>query len=222
MKRESTKSLAIERIVKEYTSANYDVVIQPEPNLLPSQLRRFQPDILARKGNKHVLIEVKSRNEFAAETEMSALAKEIEKLKGWQLEVQFIGPARQLQEQPVAPLSLKQASERLDSVSLLLSHDDPESALVIAWSVFEAVLRQLSWNADVPVIPWNALRAAKQLVTLGILSRSEYELFMSGSNTRNQVVHGGSVTRSVEPMVHSIVSTVRRLIKQSEMRSPAH
>lgn len=210
-------TMTVERIAEEYRRDGYEVVIQPSAELLPSELRKFQPDILAHRQNERVLIEVKSRRQFAAESELSALAGRVGKLKGWRLEIQFVEPPRERDQQQAAPLSLEEATARLNSATLLLSQKDPGAALVVAWSAFEAVLRRLCWKADVPVVPWNGRRAAKQLLSIGLLSRSDYNLFMRGLEARNQVVHGATVGRSVRQTVHSVISTVRRLGGQSKI-----
>ena len=202
---------AIERIAGEYERAGYDVIVQPTPDLLPSSLRKFQPDLLARGEKESVVVEVKSRRELANENVISTLATEIRKLKGWRLEVQFVESPLNDRDTPLMPLSLEEVDVRLDSATLLLSRGDAASALVLAWSAFEAILRQISWKADVPIAPWNGRRAAKQLLSMGLLARSEYDLFMRGLELRNQVVHGGAAGRSVKRIVHSVVSAVRRL-----------
>jgi hypothetical protein len=110
--------------------------------------------------------------------------------------------------------SLKDMSVRLRSAELLLSHKDSESALVVAWSAFESVLRYLTNFWDIPIRPWNRQRAIKKLVSIGHIRRSDCELFIRGLETRNQIVLGGSGRQSVAPLVNAVVGTVNRLIDE--------
>jgi hypothetical protein len=167
------------------------------------------------------VVEVKSRRDLVTESDIAQIAEYTRRLKGWRLEVQVIEEAREALEAPTAPLSLKEALRRLHSASLLLKRKDAESALVVAWSAFEAVLRQLSWDADVVISPWSGVRAAKQLVALGVLTRSDYELFMRGLDARNHAVHGGTVPSSVRQLVQSVISAVRRLAEQHNKKRSA-
>jgi hypothetical protein len=215
MRRYDSEVQTIEQVAGEYQRAGYDVVIRPDREQLPNALRAFQPDLLAKSAEETVVIEVKSRRELVSERQIASLAETIQSLKGWRLEVRVLEVPRYRREQAVLPMSVDEASHRLESATLLLSRKDYGSALVLAWSAFEAALRQLSWQADIAVAPWNAPRALKQLFSIGALSRSDYDLFMRGLEARNHVVHGGTAPRQADSLVRTVVSTVRRLLSEA-------
>jgi len=220
MKKLFTESQAIERIVGEYKRAGYEIHAEPVPSFLPKSLRPFRPDLIAHKGDEWVWIDIKSRREIASDAEISDLATQIGKLKGWHLEVQFIEPPDRGARLITNPLLEKDISTRLNSARLLLSHEDPDSALLITWSALEAILHQLTWNKDVGIEPWNGVRAAKQLTAVGELSRTDYEFVLRTAEARNQVAHGGSAGASTRSMVRSLISLALRLMRTSERSAP--
>ena len=176
MKRPPTEYESIEKLAAKYKRQGYDVVIHPSREQLPSVLRQFRPDLIARREDDKVVVEMKSHQELFTERDLVPIAEQVAKLQGWRLELQVVGQTRQARQKTAAPLSPEDALRRLASAAALLKSKDQESALVVAWSAFEAVLRQMSWHADIPMSPWNAARAAKQLVAIGVLTRSDYEL----------------------------------------------
>jgi hypothetical protein len=197
-------------LAAEYRRAGYDVVINPQGDQLPLPLRQFEFDLIALSPNDNVVIEVKHRRDFETPF-IKAIAARVSEIPGWRFEVQFIGePGIQLQA-PASPLTLPQIRGRLDSARLLLAHNDADSALVVAWSAFEAVLRLITWGADMVIAPWNGRRAAKELVVLGVLSRSDYDLLYRGLSARNHVVHGSAAPRTLKPLVRSVLKAVERL-----------
>jgi hypothetical protein len=214
MKRRPTEYESLEALAGQYRRAGYDVVIRPERDQLPAVLRRFQPDMIARREDDNVVFEMKSRAELVTDNQLAQFAEYVAKLKGWRFEVQVIEQPKEHLQRPAAPLSVEEALRRLSSATLLLKANDGESALVVAWSAFEAVLRQLSWQADIVISPWNGRRAAKELVMRGAITRSDYDLFMRGLEARNHVVHGGATARPVKPLVRSVISAVRRVASE--------
>jgi Holliday junction resolvase len=54
-----------ERLLKladEYRDKGYEVSFHPSPEDLPDFLRNYSPDLIVRRGNEAVVVEVKSRS----------------------------------------------------------------------------------------------------------------------------------------------------------------
>ena len=49
-------------IAEEYRSRGYEVIEQPSPEQLPEFLAGYHPDVLVRKGDEAIIVEVKSRS----------------------------------------------------------------------------------------------------------------------------------------------------------------
>ena len=60
MKPARAHSLLEEQVAQRYREAGYEVFFDPEPTMIPFDLGRYRPDILARKENLNLIIEVKS------------------------------------------------------------------------------------------------------------------------------------------------------------------
>ena len=65
--------------------------MEPHGAQLPGVLAGFQPDFLASNPEETVVVEVKSGNVLAKQTDMPALASAVEALPGWRFELVVIG-----------------------------------------------------------------------------------------------------------------------------------
>ena len=52
---------AIQALAARYRQEGFEVVAEPSASELPAALRPFQPDLLARRGDEMVVVEVKTR-----------------------------------------------------------------------------------------------------------------------------------------------------------------
>lgn len=50
------------QLAEEYRGQGYEVSFQPNPDDLPDFLKTYRPDLVARRGDEAVIIEVKSRS----------------------------------------------------------------------------------------------------------------------------------------------------------------
>jgi Holliday junction resolvase len=62
-------------IAEEYRSSGYEVIEEPSPDQLPDFLSGYTPDLLIRKGNEAVVVEVKSRSSLAKDPRVRDLAR---------------------------------------------------------------------------------------------------------------------------------------------------
>ncbi len=54
-------SLCIETAIQAYRGKGYDVSIEPQGDQLPDFLQAFRPDLIARKGDEHIVVKVRVR-----------------------------------------------------------------------------------------------------------------------------------------------------------------
>ena len=52
----------VQELAQEYQDRGYQVTVGPEPGQLPEPLARFRPDLVARKSDDAVVVEVKPRD----------------------------------------------------------------------------------------------------------------------------------------------------------------
>jgi len=158
------------------------VTIEPSETDLPAPLHGFCPDLVARRGQQHLVVQVVASRQRLASMRGVALAKQVSRLPGWQLVMVYV---------PEPPL-IEDQEQLLDGAARAreLAAHDPEAALLLGWSALEGTLHRLaladSRGADVGST--GALLARP--TSLGTVDEDEHELLRSALRMRNTLVHG--------------------------------
>ena len=81
-------TIALERerasaIAAEYRRKGYEVIEEPSTEQLPDFLSGYQPDLIVRKGDEAIIVEVKTRSSLAAYPQIRELARTLEGEPGW-------------------------------------------------------------------------------------------------------------------------------------------
>lgn len=85
-----TEQLERERLLElaeEYRKKGYEVLMPPKPEELPDFLRGYSPDMIVRRGEEAIVIEVKSRTSIASAQYLQGLAQAVEEHPGWRVEL---------------------------------------------------------------------------------------------------------------------------------------
>ncbi len=56
------ESLRVQKVGQVYRNKGYDVLIEPQGDQLPDFLQTFRPDLIAHKGDEHIVVEVTTPN----------------------------------------------------------------------------------------------------------------------------------------------------------------
>ena len=203
------------QLAEEYRGQGYEVSFQPNPEDLPDFLKTYRPDLVARRGDEAVIIEVKSRSSLDSSSTqyLRNLAQAVEQHPGWRFElvmanseegVFFQKAERSLQETEIVS-RLQVAQE--------LAQQHPESAILYAWSLAEAALRLVAEHEGLSLNRFEVLYLVKQLVTEGIISRDEYQLLMSTLSLRNAVAHGFITTQLTQESVDELINITEHLLE---------
>src|SRR3954464_13348070 len=102
----------LERLAEKYRREGFEVFLRPTPSEIPSFFENTPIDLLARKGDR--IAAIKNNDEAMAEDEQIELA---------------------------GKLGVESASLLIQEAELLLSPLTLRSALVMAWSAYEAAAR---------------------------------------------------------------------------------
>src|SRR3954465_2370643 len=78
-------------IAEEYRSRGYEVFEAPSAEQLPDFLSGYQPDLLIRKGNEAIVVEVKSRSSLAKDPRIRDLARLLQTKPNWNFELVVVG-----------------------------------------------------------------------------------------------------------------------------------
>ena len=186
----------LQEIAAEYEARGYEVLVEPSPEQLPEFLVGFRPDLVARRPNDSVVVEVKVGTQTAASERFRELAETIQRQPGWRFSLVVIDPRSDEVAPPTQPLLDRQEIvDRLGRANELLKTGATDAAFLLMWISVEALLRHIATREGLPLerVPSSSLM--KELFSLGLLSRSELEVAQRAFSVRNALVHGFATTR---------------------------
>lgn len=178
----------IREVVKEYKSKGYSVIENPSKNDVPKFLNNFIPDLIAKKNEDNVIIEIKissntNRNQFL---ELENIAKIIEKEKYWRFELIITNP-KEYNDNNGELLSDNEIISRIDSSKRILE-DDINIAFLSLWTVFETIARK---NLPNELYKNNTINGIiKDLYSKSLINHQEYKNLDDFLKNRNNIIHG--------------------------------
>lgn len=188
----ATESELVRRVAQRYRDEGYDVRIEPSSGELPFDVGGYQPDLLAIRGDEHLMIEVKTSSRREPLDRLVAVANVVRQHPQWRfLLVTSDDVARGdlvLPEQDLPTWS--DLRKELENVRQLETNGAHSAALLVTWSLLEGILRRHSWDEHLPIhrLPTSAL--IKQMYSLGELSAAYYDSLLQILTTRNEAAHG--------------------------------
>ncbi|MEH2420661.1 MAG: hypothetical protein V7K48_06850 [Nostoc sp.] len=214
----STANLERERLLKlaeEYRKKGYEVFFHPNIEDLPEFLNNYRPDMIVRKGEENVVIEVKSRSSLNSSSNqyLGNLAQAVERHPGWRFELVMTNP-EDTTYSPKAEGSLQEHEiESQLQVARQLTTQHPELALLSSWSLVEATLRLLAQKEELSLERFDPRYLIKQLATEGVISKSEYQLLMNLLPLRNSIAHGFKTTQITQNSVYELIELTEQLLR---------
>jgi len=204
------------QIAEDYRAKGYEVTMQPAQNELPPSLSAYRPDILARRGDEAVVVEIRSRPTSRRQPPLEGLAKAVRALPGWRFElvmaepdIAFPLPGRTL------PWTTSEACKALDEADRLLEAGHAEAALLMAWAGAEAALRLVAKREGVDTRRSEANFLLDRLTTEGVLGQREYQALRGALALRNAIAHGLKPGSPVRSKVPGLLRTARGLLEPS-------
>ena len=211
-----TANLERERLLKlaeEYREKGYEVFFHPNPEDLPDFLNHYRPDMIVRRGEENVVIEVKSRSSLNSSSNqyLGNLAQAVERHPGWRFELVMTNP-EDTTYSPKAETSLQEHEiESQLQVARQLTTQHPESAILYSWSLLEATLRLIAQKEELSLERFDSHYLVKQLATEGVISKSEYQLLMNALPLRNSIAHGFKTTQITQNSVYELIELTEQL-----------
>lgn len=199
----------------EYRNKGYEVIEAPASEQLPDFLSGYQPDLLARKGDETVVIEIETRASLASDSHVRDLARLLQAKPGWNFELVVVKEEAENFDAPVGirPFGEKDILQGLKTVRQLLASGDNESALLLLWPSVEAAVRRLVVKEKLALERLTPQYTFKQAVINGVISREDYNLLMHGMKYRNALVHGFKPADLDTTLLNQLVDTVERLLQ---------
>lgn len=205
----------IREVAENYRSKGYEVILEPQQEQLPDFLLRYRPDLLVRKGEESVVIEVKSKATLAHADDLQGLAQAVRMHPGWKFELVVTNSQALSAEEAASSLNKQDIKRILQEVAELLEKDQVEAALLLAWSTAEAALRLSALEEGLLLEQRNPLYLLKQLVTHAVVSRGDYQALLDVLELRNRVAHGFRVQDkgASRKAVGSLLAITRHLMR---------
>jgi uncharacterized protein YutE (UPF0331/DUF86 family) len=202
------------RLAEEYRDKGYEISFHPNPEDLPDFLKNYRPDMIVRRGNEAVVIEVKSRSSLNSSTQyVRNLAQVVEQYPGWRFELVMTNPEDAAYSQSAEGSLQRPEIESRLQVARQLATQHPESAILYSWSLVEATLRLVAENEGLSLQRFDSLYLVKQLATEGVISKSEYQLLMNALSLRNSIAHGFKTTQLTQESSYQLIDITEQLLK---------
>jgi len=184
----------VEQVADQYRRDGYVVLIRPSAAERPPFLANLEVDLIAKRANENVVVEVKNGagTNRRAEIEVGYLASVVNDEPGWRFDLvrlnsspdsdEFVRQGEERSEVEIRAM----ASEARQLVQLKML----EPALLVAWAAFEAAMRQAAHREGIP-LDRKAPQFVLSTVTIeGLISKEEYEIARQAMRSRNAIAHG--------------------------------
>ncbi len=206
MKKESEQK-TVRRLAEQYAAEGYEVYLERDAQrVLPEGLRGFVPDMVVRRGDETIIIEIKQKG--VPRDDVKLLAEQVRRQPGWRLDVHYVEPG--LEPVVVSPADVKSS---IANSKRLFSGGDKLAAFLLLWSTFEAAAMS-TLSREKGVVFNTTLAPAsliKQLTFEGILEDTDHNQLLDMVQLRHMVVHGGVTTAVDDADFEFLASVTNRL-----------
>lgn len=212
---ESIQRKRLLKLAEEYRNKGYEILLHPKSEDLPDFLKNYSPDLIVRRQDEAVVVEVKSRSWLNSSSTqyLKNLAQTIEQRPGWRFELVMINPDDTIYFiKAESSLQEDEIKSGLQIARQLLKRH-PESASLYLWSLTEATLRLVAEKEGLSLRKFDPLHLIKQLATEGIISQSDYQLLMNWLSLRNAIAHGFKTTPITQDSIYELVEMTENLLK---------
>lgn len=203
----------IAELATDYAARGYQVFVDPQGDQLPEQLAQYRPDMLVRRGDETIIVEVKSRGALRKTEQTERLKRLIATIPGWRVELVVVNPERDsgLEENQRA-LQPGEARSGLEEAEKLLGSGHPEAAMLLGWASTEAVLRLVAERSAIRLRSADPAYLIKALATDGVIGREEYHRLSDALQVRNALAHGYKLHTLDRSQVADLLKLGRELL----------
>lgn len=203
-------------IAKRFQEAGFNIILEPNPNLIPFDVGRYRPDILATKEDLNVVVECKSfpiRTPLDKYTEISDL---INKERNWK----FIVVSNKVTVEDINRLSIPVKERALSDISSIVIRNKKTVPMITEdnkdflnaiffqqYSHIDILLADLAAVLGMPLFSLTVDQTAKYLYSLGELDYDLFNLITEVTNVRNSISH--SLSRDLEISIFSILFKIQ-------------
>jgi Holliday junction resolvase len=205
----------IDSLASIYTQDGFEVQKEPSADQLPFDLGGYKPDLLARKENTGLIIEVKTNASHYSVDRFQLIAQEISKHPGWRFLLVTLEDVDS-GKIPITTSELptwQQLETKLTQAQALIEEGAFDPGLLYLWSIFEAALRKQAIAQNIPVERLPAKMLLNHMYSHGEVSIEQFDLFREFRDKRNRITHGAN--ELIDPdMVRKLLISIRNLLAE--------
>ncbi len=200
--------LVLDRLRETYEHQGYEFFVNPLPDMLPSFLGNHRPDAIALKQGEGVIIEVKHGRRSGQDPQLETLARLVSGQPGWKLQIYFE------REQPedsvrIVPATRLQVDAQITEAERLAAAGHCKAALLLAWSVLEAIARAQTNHEGTPSQrPFSPAQTVQSLEMAGLVDREVGRDLRATAQLRSLIAHGDL---GVDVNAHNVERMIRHL-----------
>ncbi|MCH8108930.1 MAG: hypothetical protein IIB15_02275 [Chloroflexi bacterium] len=200
-------------IAQEYRSKGYDVIEEPASEQLPDFLSGYRPDLLIRKDNETVVVEVKTRSSLVKDPSVRDLARLIQAEPDWSFELVVVDEEEKLGlPEGAHPSEREYILQLTEETERLLELGFARAALVQAWSISEAAIRVLLEEEGISIDRLAPSYILNQAATEGVISRDDYRFLTKAMKYRNALVHGFRIDDFDYNLIGDLIRTTKNIL----------
>jgi hypothetical protein len=210
---ERVAQASLRKIAQQYRKEGYDVATSPDKREL-GDLSDSGIDLLARRGKEVVAVRVLSRGDIYDIQEIETLTRRVQSRRGWRFDVVVVSPDDDA-EIPRNGSALGQSEIRSLAAEARtgLRAGTLRSSFLIAWTAFEAAMRDVAGREGIPVDRDSPQLLTKTLYSNGLMSKKDYLLVKQSLQMRNALVHGFEPHAFGASDVEFVLNLAERLTK---------
>ena len=183
----------------------------------------YRADLLATKNDDNKVVLLRTRTQLAADGKLFELSELIKEKPGWSFNFILLPEPGKLPS-PEGARAFEQGSinDRLHEVQKSLDANMPETAFLLAWSVAEAVLRDIL-AADGIVVDGITTTEfiLSQAVYEGVMSHDSQYSLKRFQKYRNAIVHGFTIPDFNKDLVAELLDLIRRIEAEAAIDEPS-
>ncbi len=181
----------VNSVAERYRQDGYEVLREPSEKAVPFDLGGFKPDLIARKQDEALIVEVKVNAQKTSFDSLRSVVDEVKRHKGWHF---ILVTAQDLLANPLdvreEQFSWDDVLYRIDSAERLSQQGEYEAAYILLWISFERALRFQARQISLPVDRLAPGILIRQMYSQGELSMSQFDAALACQEARNRIVHG--------------------------------
>jgi hypothetical protein len=211
MSLEASEAEVLRGLMPQLEAEGYQVYLHPRPPLTPDFLGNFQPDAIAIRNDKNLLIEIISETHHTTD-ELNRLRNLIKDQPNWELRVILLTPITVSETLPIQ--SSEAIRHRIAEMEELVRAGHIGSAFLLGWASFEAAGRALlTEQFRKPQTPG---RLVDVLAGDGYLTPSEADRLRALAKKRNAFIHGEFGADITAADVVQIIGVLKTLLGMVE------